>query len=184
MKRFIGRTYLFLARWTAVGTAPDVDKYLIIAAPHTSNWDFPHLLMVAWAREVPAKFIGKHSLFRWPTGALFKALGGMPVRRDLPGRLVDQVAATYDAVDQLAVAIAPEGTRSRAEHWKSGFYRIAKAADVPVLLAFIDYPSRTGGIGPMIELTDDQDADMRAIADFYADKRGRHPEQSGPVALR
>lgn len=183
MKHFLGRTYLFLARWEAVGTAPDVDKYLIIVAPHTSNWDFVHLLMVAWAREIPAQFIGKHTLFRWPSGWLFRALGGMPVRRRLPGRIVEEVIEMYESEDRLALAMAPEGTRSHGESWKSGFYRIAKGADVPVLLGFIDFATRRGGVGPLIELTEDQDVDMATIAAFYADKRGKHPERTSLVRL-
>lgn len=183
MKRTIACTYLFLARWKAVGTPPDLDKYLMVAAPHTSNWDFPHLLMVAWALGVEVRFIGKHSIFRWPFGYLFRALGGIPVRRDAPGGIIEQIADTYRRSDRMALALAPEGTRGYADAWKSGFYRIARAADVPVVLAFIDYPTRSGGVGPLIRLTGNQDEDMARIAPFYADKVGKYPEQGSPVRL-
>ena len=183
MKRLIARLYLFVARWKAVGAPPDIDKYMMVAAPHTSNWDFPHLLMVAWALDVEVRFIGKHTIFRWPFGYLFRALGGIPVRRDAPGSIIEQIAETYRASDRIALAMSPEGTRGYADAWKSGFYRIAQAADVPVLLAFIDYPSRSGGVGPLIHLTGKQDEDMVRIAPFYADKVGKHPDQASPVRL-
>lgn len=115
---------------------------------------------------------------------LFRGLGGIAVDRRVSTGLVEQLRARFDAHDTFYLAITPEGTRSRTEYWKSGFYQIARAARVPVGLGFIDYGGRRVGIDTWLELSGDADADMARIAAFYADKRGFHPEKAGPVRFR
>lgn len=184
MKRKLGALYLRLIGWKAVGTPPAFAKYVVVAAPHTSNWDFPILLAVSWVLDVQVGFIGKHTLFKGPLGLIMRRLGGVPVDRSKPGRIVGDAVAAFAAADRLAIAIAPEGTRAAAPFWKSGFYRIAHDAEVPVVLAFIDYATKTAGVGPTVELTGNADADMAFIAEFYADKHGRRPGRFGPVRLQ
>ncbi len=181
MFRWIGKTYLRVTGWTVVGQKPTVPKYVAVAAPHTSNWDFPAFLAVKWALGLEIGFMGKDSLFRGPAGWFFRSLGGIAVDRSGHTHLVDQIVHVFDDRARMAIAIAPEGTRSRTDGWHSGFYRIAVAARIPVVLAFIDYSSKRLGIGPTIDLTGDEEADMATIADFYADKHGRVPGRFGPV---
>lgn len=184
MFRWIGKTYLRLTGWKAVGTPPEIPKYVVAVAPHTSNWDFPILLAVKWALGVDIGFIAKDSLFKGPAGWFFRSLGGIPVDRSVPTDLVAQVADAFGRADRLAIAIAPEGTRSYAEYWHTGFYRIAQAADVPVVLAFIDYETKTAGVGPVLEITGDANKDMERIAEFYADKHGKAGSRMSPVRFR
>lgn len=159
-------------------------KLVVIGAPHTSNWDFVFFLAVTYFFDMHARFIGKHTLFRWPMGVLMRRWGGIPVRRDAPEGLVAQTVAAIDEADEAALVIAPEGTRSWTPYWKSGFYRIARAAGIPIALAYLDYPNKRAGIGPLLHPTGDVAADMDRIRAFYADKTGRKPDQQGPVRLR
>jgi 1-acyl-sn-glycerol-3-phosphate acyltransferase len=158
-------------------------KFVVIAAPHTSNWDFLLFLAVVHHFGIRARVIGKASLVRWPFGSLMRRLGVIPVRRDAPQGLVDQVVATFGAVEDLALTIAPEGTRKWASHWHSGFYRIAVAAGVPIVLAFIDGDRSVAGLGPILEPTGDIEADMELIRDFYLPIRGIRPQKGGPITL-
>ncbi len=142
-------------------------KFVVIAAPHTSNWDFVIFLAVAHHFRIRARVLGKHTLVRWPFGSLMRKLGVIPVRRDTGHGLVDQIAAVFTASDELALTITPEGTRSAVTHWRSGFYRIALAAGVPIILAFIDGDEKTAGLGPTLDPSGDLDRDMSTIRDFY-----------------
>ena len=128
-------------------------------------------------------WMAKHTVFRWPFRSLLRWLGGVPIDRSSRQDVVSQCVRYFKANQRFILAILPEGTREKVDSWKSGFYHIAKGADVPVLFAYVDYPSRTGGFGPMIWLTDDAQADLARIADFYSTKTGRHPERTGPVRL-
>lgn len=179
MRRFVMR----LLRWTPEGTPPAIPKYVVIIAPHTSNWDFFWLLAMRWYFRLPIGFLAKHTLFRGPFGWIMRALGGVPVDRAHPGDLLDRVTAEFRAHDRFAIGLAPEGTRHRAEHWKSGFLRMARAAGVPVVLGYLDYPRRRGGFGPVLEPSDDPKADMDVIRAFYADKGGKFPALVGPIRL-
>lgn len=173
-----------LAGWTIEGERPPFPKFVAIGGPHTSNWDFVFFLAVTHVLDIKARFIGKHTLFRGPLGALMRRWGGIPVRRDRPQDLVAQTVAAIDSSDEAALVIAPEGTRSAAPFWKSGFYRIALAADIPIVLAYLDYPNKRAGVGPAFHPTGDVRRDMDRIRAFYADKTGRKPELQGPVRLR
>jgi 1-acyl-sn-glycerol-3-phosphate acyltransferase len=170
-----------LRGWTFVGVRPDHRKFVVLGAPHTCNFDFVAFLAVSHRFDFRASFIGKHTLFVWPFGALMRRLGGIPVRRDSGQGMVGQVVAAFEAADDLVVVIAPEGTRSAADHWRSGFHRIARAAGVPIVACFVDYPRKLIGVGPVVVATDDPEADIAVFTAFYADKVGAHPEKASPV---
>ncbi len=184
IKRAIGRSYLRLAGWRAEGGRPSASSYVLIAAPHTSNWDLPHMLALSYVYDVPIRWAGKHTLFRFPYGWFMRALGGIAiVRHERRGR-VQQLADLFDEHPGLVLTVPAEGTRSRREHWKSGFYHIARMADVPIVCGYLDYATKRGGFGPAIQPTGDVRADMDKIRAFYADKHGLYPELFGPVRLR
>ena len=134
--------------------------------------------------RIPAKAIGKNSLVRWPFGNLMRRLGIIPLERDSGQGLVEQMAVEFGAADSMALVIAPEGTRTPAKYWRSGFYRIAMAAEVPIVLAYIDGDNKVAGFGPTIHPTGDIDADFVAIREFFEPIRGLRPENQGPVRLR
>lgn len=170
-----------LSGFRLVGDAPDVDRCVVIFAPHTSNWDFPLLMLLRWASGRRVSYLGKHTLFRWPFGGFFRLLGGIAVERESSRNRVSAIAALFAKRQYLWLAISPEGTRSKAERWRSGFYYIARAAEVPVLLVFIDSANGRCGIGELIWLTGDVERDLERIRDFYRDKRGIHPERESPI---
>ncbi len=169
--------------WTLAFRWPPSPKCVVIFYPHTSNWDFVigvlAYLSVAW----PVRWCGKDSLFVWPFGTLMRALGGIAVNRRERTGFVGQFEREFERTDQLHLAIAPEGTRARTDHWKSGFYHLALAAGVPVGLAYIDYPSRRVGLDTFLDLSGDEAQDVARIRAYYADKRGRNPAQQGDIRL-
>jgi 1-acyl-sn-glycerol-3-phosphate acyltransferase len=156
----------------------------MVAAPHTSNWDFILTMAMAWASRVDPVWLGKQEMFAGPAGWLFRKMGGVPVDRENPVGLVDTMVDLARSGGHVAILIPPEGTRAKKTYWKSGFRRIAMGADVPVLLSFLDKPTRTGGFGPTMRMTDDVGADMDAIRAFYADKHGMKPGRFTPPLLR
>lgn len=156
----------------------------MVAAPHTSNWDFILMIAIAWATGVDLVWLGKLEMFTGPIGWIFRMTGGVPVDRENPGGLVDSMVALAGSGRHVAILVPPEGTRVKKTHWKSGFRRIATGADVPVLLSFLDQPTRTGGYGPTMRMTDDIGADMDLIRAFYADKHGMRPGRFTPPLLR
>jgi 1-acyl-sn-glycerol-3-phosphate acyltransferase len=173
-----------LGRWGVVGEVPPHRKMVIIGAHHTSNWDFVIGMLAARALRVKIRFLGKHTLFRPPFGWLFRMLGGIPVDRSRAGGVIGQIEDAFHRSDDLVLVIAPEGTRSHQPYWRSGFYEIARAARVPIVLAAIDAATRRVRIGPTIETTGDVRADMDRIRQFYAPYRGIRPELAGTVRLR
>jgi len=175
---------LRLGRWKTVGEVPPLSKMVIIGAPHTSNWDFPVGMLAARALGVKIRFLGKHTLFRLPYGWFFHMLGGIPVDRSRPGGIIGQISEAFASAARLTMVIAPEGTRSHKPYWKSGFYEIARAAGVPIVLACLDGERRQVRIGPTIETTGNVTADMDRIRAFYAGIRGIKPEKAGTVRLR
>jgi 1-acyl-sn-glycerol-3-phosphate acyltransferase len=170
--------------WTVTIDDPLTRRYVLIVAPHTSNWDFPLGLLAAWALDLNANWIGKHTLFKGPMGPVMRALGGIPVDRKSASDLVDQMADRFAASDHLVLAMAPEGTRSTAEHWKTGFWRIARAAQVPIAMAYLDYGRREVGLGGTFMPSDDREADFARIAAFYAGRQGLRPEKQGTIQAR
>lgn len=172
-----GKMILRLGGWKVVGEVPDIPKFVAIAAPHTSNWDFPLFMSIVGVFRLRVRFLGKHTLFKGPLGWLFYWLGGIPVERE-GGDVADVVTRATEAFasrDELILGLAPEGTRSKVTKWKSGFYRIAVAAEVPIVLAFVDSRKREIGIGSVFRPTGDMAADMATIQAFYAQKTGVKP---------
>ena len=175
---------LALLGWRIVATGPVPAKCVLVFYPHTSNWDFVIGLLAKWALELPARWVAKDTLFRWPVAGILRYWGGIPVNRREPAGFAERLTEEFDRAPGLCLAITPEGTRSRTDGWKSGFYRIALAARVPVVLSFIDYPRREIGYGDTFALSGDVAADMARIAGFYADKTGHRPANQGSVRLR
>jgi 1-acyl-sn-glycerol-3-phosphate acyltransferase len=171
------------AGWTVRLAEPVPARCVAVFHPHTSNWDTLIGLLAKAVIGVRFHFIGKDTLFRWPLKALLVRWGGIPVNRREPAGFVGEIELEFVRRGRFRLALAPEGTRSRTEYWKSGFYRIARAADVPVALAYIDFPRREIGVGAYLQLTGDVAADMARIRMFYDGKRGRHPKNQGPVRL-
>lgn len=166
--RWCGRTVLRLGGWRMVGAFPDIPRLVLIGAPHSSNWDGVWGFAVKCALGLDIKILGKDSLFRIPVlGTLLKRLGVIPVDRTAAHGVVEQSAAMIRGADRFWYGLAPEGTRKRVERWKTGFWKIAKAADVPVLPAYFHYGRREVGIGPVFELTDDMPADIARIQAWY-----------------
>jgi 1-acyl-sn-glycerol-3-phosphate acyltransferase len=164
-----------LIGWKIVGEKPTCQKYIVVAAPHTSNWDFFIFLLAGFVLRLDVHWMGKDSLFPWPFKRLMVWLGGIPIDRSKNNNVVDQMAEYFCSVERLTVLIPPEGTRAKVEQWKTGFYYIAEKADVPIVLGFIDAATRTAGLGPVFTRTGDVDSDMQAIQGYYKTKRGLKP---------
>ena len=178
----IARFLLKIGGWTPIGATPDVPKAVLIAAPHTSNWDAYWGLVYKVAIGIDAKFFAKESLFWFPLGNLLRALGGIPLDRTHAGSSVQQAIDAFAANDSFYFGLAPEGTRSKRPGWKSGFYRIAVGAGVPVALGYFDYGRKRIGIGALIDLTGDEDADLDRIRAYYDEHaEGRWPEKASPI---
>ncbi len=180
------RVYLRIFGWQMEGRPPDFSKYVVVAAPHTTNWELPTGLMMAFAFRMKVYWMGKDSLFRRPFGAFFRWLGGIPVNRSKSTGLVAQTVQTFNEHERLIILMAPEGTRSKIGHWRSGFYHIANGARVPLVLGFLDYRRKVGGIGPAVIPSGDIESDMKEIRAFYAGVTGKHPQNSdqATIALR
>jgi 1-acyl-sn-glycerol-3-phosphate acyltransferase len=180
----LNRWILETLGWHLDDDLPAIDKYVVIGGPHTSNWDFVLGLMGMEAIGLKRRWIGKHQLFRWPLGWFFRWLGGMPVDRSASHNFVDQVVEVYRGSEKLALVMAPEGTRSKTDHWKTGFYYIALGAGIPILLGYLDYSRKEGGAGPLFYPTGDIEADFEKIREFYSTKRGLNPWLESDVRLK
>jgi 1-acyl-sn-glycerol-3-phosphate acyltransferase len=170
---------LRMAGWRVEGAlAPGAGKCVLIAAPHTSNWDLPYTLMAAFALRLNVVWMGKASIFRAPFGPLMRWLGGIAVRREQANNLVAASAAALQAAQgPVQLIVPPEGTRSRATRWKTGFYYIAQGAGLPIQLAYMDYTAKRVGLGPLFQPTGDLEADMASIKAYYAPFRGKNAQQ-------
>ena len=182
MKR-IAQFILSALGWQLDAQLPSEKKYVIIGAFHTSNWDFPLGILGLWALGLKASWVGKHTLFRGPLGPIFRLIGGIPVDRTIHTGFIKRIAELYQSRDELALTIAAEGTRSKTEHWKTGFYFIAMEAQVPIALGFLDYRNKRLGVGATLYPTGDINSDFEVIREFYQDKTGLRPENQGPVKL-
>lgn len=169
--------------WRREGRLPDIPKFVMIAAPHTSNWDFPIALAVMFAYKMNLNWLGKESIFRWPFGGFFKWLGGVPINRSKQGDVVAQSIKAFKDKVKMVMVIAPEGTREKTKYWKTGFYHIANGANIPIVMGFLDYVRKVGGIGPSFIPTGNIDIDMRSIHEFYANITGKFPEKSVNVMI-
>ena len=174
----LGRMILGAYGWKTVGEPPPDKKYVLVAAPHTSNWDFPFTLLAAFALGMHIRWLGKASLFRAPFGGLMRWLGGIAVDRSRSTQLVSSSAeALRRASGPLQLVVAPEGTRSRAREWKTGFHHMARGAGLPIQLSYLDWGQRRCGLGPLIDPGDDIDADIATIRAFYTPFKGRNADQ-------
>lgn len=173
--RWIGRTALRLGGWRMVGTFPDLERAVLIGAPHSSNWDGVWGFAAKMALGLDIKVLGKDTLLRVPVmGPVLRRLGVIGVDRSAPAGVVEQAAALLRPPARVWFGLAPEGTRRRVERWKSGFWKIARAAQVPVVPVYFHYPDRVIGVGPPFETSDDLDADMARLRAWYAPWQGRH----------
>ena len=179
----VGRGLLRLMGWRCVGAPPGVTRAVVLCGQHSSNWDFVLGLFGMWAFGLWADWIGKDSLFRGPLGWLMRASGGIPVDRSTRHGFVGEVARKIRDGEAGTIVIAPEGTRSYTPMWKSGFYRIAEQANAPIVLGFLDYPTKTCGFGTLLHPSGDVAADMEKIRAFYATTTPRYPERCGPIRL-
>ena len=180
MRQWFAANLLRLFGWSVVGEKPKLDKYIIIFAPHTSNWDFVMAQMAGFALNISAKYFGKDSLFRFPYRFFFEFLGGIPIDRSKHNDVVDFAVDLFTQSEALVLALAPEGTRSWVERWKTGFYHIAHGAKVPLLLCFFDYAKKEVGVAEIFNPSGDIEEDMVKIAAIYQEKNGRNPEQYNP----
>ena len=181
MLRWLANALLRAGGWTAVGEPPDIPKAVFIAAPHTSNWDGVWALAYKVVKDIDIRFFAKDSLFWFPLGTILTAFGGIALDRNDPGAAVKKAIEQFDTNERFYFGLAPEGTRSLRDHWKSGFYRIAEGANVPVVLGFLDYRNKRLGLGPTLYVSGDRDADLAKIREFYAGVEGRWPEKTSPV---
>ncbi len=159
-------------------------KYIIIGAPHTSNWDFPLAILALYAMGLRFSWVGKHTLFRFPFGFIFRALGGIPVDRHIRQSFIAKMIDLFAASDDFILAIAPEGTRAKTAYWKTGFHAIAQEASVPIALGYLDYKLKLIGVGATLHPSWSIEEDFRILQGFYAGKTGKYQENQGPVQLR
>ena len=184
MLRFLVSALLKLFGWHAIQGLPKSKKYVLIGAPHTSNWDFVVGMMAALAIGLRFKWLAKHTLFKYPFGPILKFFGGIPVDRRVRSSVIEKMTEMFNKREHLVLGITPEGTRSKAKYWKSGFYYIALNAKVPIALAYLDYGNKKIGIGKVFSPSEAIESDMEIIREFYADKIGKNPDKQGEIRIR
>jgi 1-acyl-sn-glycerol-3-phosphate acyltransferase len=184
IRRLIARIFWAFSRWRLVTEPAPQRPSILIGAPHTSNWDFVVMLAITWRLNIRVRWLGKKSLFHGWRGPIMRSLGGIPVDRAAPSNVVSEVLDLIRAGKIFSLVITPDGTRSGNTHWKSGFYRIAREAQIAVTLGYVDRSTMTTGIGPTFELSGDVSRDMDRIRAFYADKAGVRPERRVEPRLR
>ncbi|MFT4281392.1 1-acyl-sn-glycerol-3-phosphate acyltransferase [Microbacterium sp.] len=180
----LARLYWLVSRWTLRTEPAPARPTVLVGAPHTSNWDFVLMLAIAWRLRIRIRWLGKSTLFTGWRGPIMRRLGGIPVDRQDAGRVVDEVVARVRAGERFGLVVTPDGTRGAHDHWKSGFYRIAVAAEMPLTLGYVDRTTMTAGLGPTFSPTGDTKTDMDRIRAFYADKSGLRPEKRVEPRLR
>ena len=184
VRQFLARLFIRMTGWKPDGVRPEAKQFVLIAAPHTTNWDFIYLLAFASYFELEVSWMGKQSLFRWPFGHIMRSLGGISVRRHKRENLVMAMARSFDDHPTLRLVVPAEGTRRHVKYWKSGFYHIANTANVPIVMSYLDYEKKTGGFGPAFSPSGDVRKDMDFIRAFYAGRQGKYPALFGRVRLR
>ncbi len=184
LKHYFGRFVLALFGWEADGPAPAINKYVLCAAPHTSGWDLVFTLGIGWTLGFEPTWVGKHTLFEGWKGRFFRALGGVSVDRRKSLDQVQQIANLFAERDKMVLVIAPEGTRGTTPYWKSGFYWIARAAKVPIVLGYMDYKKKKGGVGEVFMPSEDLEADVERIRRFYDGVTAKHPELFSNIRLK
>jgi 1-acyl-sn-glycerol-3-phosphate acyltransferase len=181
---WLGTSIIRLTGWRVAGQVPQSKSMIIIAAPHTSNWDLFFLLGAAYSFRLSVQFLMKKSVFVPVLGTFLKYLGGVPVDRSKSNNLVADLAAQIENSNGKALVIPPSGTRGYTEYWKSGFYRIALEAKIPIVCGYLDYPSKEAGLGMSFYLTGNATEDMNRIREFYKDKTGRFTDKKSRIRLR
>ena len=162
--------------WSVTGELPDTKKLVIVAAPHTSNWDFVFGLLASFYLELRVHWVGKHTIFVGPFGYILRRFGGIPVHRESPGTVIQDILKGYSSHEQFVMGVSPEGTRSKVKRWKQGFHVIARRAGVPVLAAGIDFNKKVIHMGPLFEMTDDVHSDIALLKRQFEGYQPRHPE--------
>lgn len=181
MKKRIAKFILWLQGWKVVGGVPtDIPKYVILAAPHTSNWDFIIGRAFGYTLGIEAKYLGKSQLFKPPYGWFFRWTGGIPVDRTKHNSLVDFTIDLFNNNEQLIVGLAPEGTRKKVDRWKMGFYHIAVGANIPVVLSYMDYKKKEAGVGKIVYPSGNLEKDLQIIEDFYKTINPKNPDLYNP----
>jgi len=183
IRQRLWRGVIHLFNWRYEGDLPHPRRYVVVAAPHTSNWDFILAMALIRALGVRPRFLAKHTLFRKPYAWFFRRLGLIPVDRSKPNGVVGDAAEAFASTEELVLVITPEGTRSRTSGWRSGFYRVAVAADVPIVLVAVDGERRVVRIGDPMPLTGDVTTDMDRIRPFFDGANGMRPDRRGEVRL-
>ena len=182
--RKLAALILRLIGWHSVFTPPPGPKSVVLVYPHTSNWDFPLGVLFKTEYGLKLNWAGKDSLFRWPLKGFFLRQGGVPINRREASGMIGQLLTAFEQNPEFFMCITPEGTRAKSDHWKTGFYRLALAAQVPVGLGFMDYGSKCVGIEKWVTMSGDEEADLQMLRAYYADKRGRYPEKAGDIGFR
>jgi len=172
---YLARSYMKISGWRKEGLRPDIPKYVMIAAPHTSNWDLFYTLLLAFDFQIKVFWLGKAAIFRPPFKRLCQWLGGIPIDRSKSNNMVAQAIRIFNENERMILIVPPEGTRKKVRYWKTGFYYIAHGANVPIALGYVDYRRKVGGIGPMFHPTGNIEADMKDIQAFYANVTGKRP---------
>ena len=183
MLKILSKIILRLIGWQVDVTLPEEKKFVMIGAPHTTNWDLPIGLLCFWSVPIRLTWVAKKQLFVGPLNYFFRALGGVPVDRSVHTGFIEQITNQFNSRDEMIFGITPEGTRSKTEYWKTGFYYIAMQAKVPICFAYVDFPSRTIGFGEMLYPSGDIKKDFEKIKLFYENKVGKKPENQGPVKM-
>jgi 1-acyl-sn-glycerol-3-phosphate acyltransferase len=176
----LGRFMTRVRGWRIAGEVPSEPKMVLIVAPHTSNWDFLTGLWAKFALRLKANFLAKHTLFWWPLGVFLRSIGGIAIDRSKPAGIAEDATQAFRDADQLLLVVTPEGTRSWSERWKSGFYRIAVAAEVPILIIAFDYRDKVIRLGPLFRPTGDYEKDLPEIQSHYNVGMALRPENVSP----
>lgn len=183
LAQVIARFILKFMGWRTHVIPPHTSRYVLIGAPHTSNWDFIIALLLMTVERIPIRILGKDSLFRWPLGSFMRSLRAIPVNRRERNNMVDQVVAKFDENKNIIIGLSPEGTRSKTSRWKTGFYYIALKAKVPIVMAYLDYKNKICGIGPSLKPSGDIITDFNKIREFYTGILGKFPHKQGAIEL-
>ena len=182
--RFGSMLFLKTAGWRLEGDIPSARSYVMIAAPHTSNWDLPMTLALLFTFRLKVYYLAKHTLFKPPFGTFLRWLGAVPVDRSRANNLVEEAVKLFSVQDDLILIVQPEGTRKRALYWKSGFYHIACGANVPIVLGFIDFKRKVAGFGGIYTPSGDFDSDLVEIQAFYAGITGKNPAMTTEISAK
>ena len=183
-------SYLFaklilkIIRWKIEYELPPEKKFILIAVPHTSNWDLPLMLLISNIIGIQFNWVAKDTIFKGLHGKYLRWLGGIPVNRRSRANFTDQVIEIFNQSEKLIIVVAPAGTRGYTEYWKSGFYHIARGAKIPITFGFLDYGNKVGGLKPGFMPSGNTEEDFKLIRNFYRGMTGKNPDSSGPIRIK